>query len=304
MEIHVEKKGEIRILGLIGEMDMYTSSEFRENFNECYAEGIRKYIFDLSGLTYIDSTGIGTIIATFTSLRKQDGELYVSGVHGVVKRVIEFTKLNSFLPLVPDKKTALQKMVGEELPADLQRSGQQSGKPAVCSSNGLRGILQDDSHPLFEKKGMYHKDFNLDLKKVRYLSQIIVQKAPAVIREINLLEQQVSEIIKNAVRHGNRNNPNKKVKIWFSFDEKTAHLIVEDEGEGFREIDTWNDFYRKKQAAFESHDFEEMLKYVSFRTRESTEDDGGNALFAAVEFWNEGVVFNRSGNAVAVKRVY
>ncbi|MGC9312981.1 MAG: ATP-binding protein [Sediminispirochaetaceae bacterium] len=151
---------------------------------------------------------------------------------------------------------------------------------------------------------MYHKDFNLDLRKVRYLSQIIVQKAPAVIREINLLEQQVSEIIKNAVRHGNRNNPNKKVKIWFAFDEKTAHLIVEDEGEGFGEIDTWNDFYRKKQAAFESHDFEEMLKYVSFRTRESTEDDGGNALFAAVEFWNEGVVFNRRGNAVAVKRVY
>lgn len=299
MEIRFEKRGEVLIYKLIGEMDMYTSSEFREKFNEHYAEGTRKYIFDLSGLTYIDSTGIGTIIAAFTSLRKQNGELYISGVHGVVKRVIEFTKLNSFLPIVPDMNTALQKMTGQDI-----ATGQHSGNPAVNSSKGLRGIIQDDGHPLFEKKGMYHKDFNLDLKKVRYLSQIIVQKAPAVIREINLLEQQVSEIIKNAVRHGNRNNPNKKVKIWFSFDEKTAHLIVEDEGEGFREVDTWNDFYRKKQAAFESHDFEEMLKYVSFRTNESTEDDGGNALFAAVEFWNEGVVFNRRGNAVAVKRVY
>lgn len=299
MEIQVEKRGEVRILGLIGEMDMYTSYEFRENFNDYYAEGIRKYIFDLSGLTYIDSTGIGTIIATFTSLRKQNGELYVSGVHGVVKRVIEFTKLNSFLPLVPDKKTALQKMTGMDIPVD-----NEDVNLSAHPSSDLRGILQNDSHPLFEKKGMYHKDFNLDLKKVRYLSQIIVQKAPAVIREINLLEQQVSEIIKNAVRHGNKNNPNKKVKIWFSFDEKTAHLIVEDEGDGFLEIDTWNNFYRKKQAAFESHDFEEMLKYVSFRTKESTEDDGGNALFAAVEFWNEGVVFNRLGNAVAVKRVY
>jgi len=303
VEIQLEKQGSVSIIRLAGEMDMYTSSEFREKFNGEYEKGTRKFIFDLFSLSYIDSTGIGTIIATFTSLRKQKGELYITGVHGVVKRVIEFTKLHSFLPLLPDVETAVCKMGGAAVDLPVSPTGRPIGNNGGGQTD-LRGIMQNDHHPLFEKRGMYHKDFNLDLKKVRYLSQIIVQKAPPVIREINLLEQQISEILKNAVRHGNKNNPNKKVKIWFTFDEKTAHLIVEDEGDGFRDVEDWNDFYRKKQTAFESHDFEEMLKYVSYRTEESTEDDGGNALFAAVEFWNQGVIFNEKGNSVAVKRVY
>jgi hypothetical protein len=91
-------------------------------------------------------------------------------------------------------------------------------------------------------------------------------------------------------------------KIWFSFDRDHAHLIVEDEGEGFQQIDEWNRFYNKKQEAFERQDFEEMLQYATFRTPDSTESDGGNALFAAVEYWNDGVVFNSKGNAVAVRR--
>ena len=92
------------------------------------------------------------------------------------------------------------------------------------------------------------------------------------------------------------------VKIWFSFSNTHAHLIVEDEGPGFQEIEAWNDFYRKKIECYRNQDFEEMMKYLAFRTDGSDDTDGGNALFAAIEYWNEGVVFNESRNAVAVRR--
>lgn len=305
MEIEVETQQGVNIFKTKGEMDLYNSAEFRETFNHYFQQGHLDFIFDLTELSYIDSTGVGTIISTFTSVRKQKGQLYITGVNGVVRRVIDFTKLNGFLPIVESLHEAMEK-IGVE-PSNGNRAVSQAARtgaaPADTEEEG-GGLLQADSHPLFEKKGMYHKEFNLDLKKVRYLSQLIVQNAPSEIREINLLEQQISEIIKNAVRHGNRNNPNKKVKIWFAFDRSYAHLIVEDEGEGFKDIERWNDFYLKKQQAFASQDFEEMLKYISYRTADSNEDDGGNALCAAVEFWNEGVVFNSQGNAVAVKRVY
>ncbi|MDC7235613.1 MAG: ATP-binding protein [Spirochaetales bacterium] len=151
---------------------------------------------------------------------------------------------------------------------------------------------------------MYHKEFNLDLRRVRRLSQLILQKAPAEIREVNLLEQQVSEIIKNAVRHGNKNDPNKKIKVWFSFGSDHAHVIVKDEGSGFRNVDHWNRFYEKKMKAFAEKDFDTMMDYLSYRTENSTEADGGNALMAAVEFWNKGVVISDKGNTFAVRREY
>lgn len=168
-----------------------------------------------------------------------------------------------------------------------------------------KSILVDSDHPFFKnKEKMLYKEFNSDFKQIRYYTFLIVQKAPLRIKEINLLEQQISELIKNAVKHGNKNDKNKKVKVWYEFDENSAHLIIEDEGEGFTDLEKWNDFNKKRNECFKNKDFSEMEKYVSFKTEKSDSEDGGNALFAAVEYWNEGIVFNERKNAVAVKRKF
>ncbi len=43
---------------------------------------------------------------------------------------------------------------------------------------------------------------------------------------------------------------------------------------------------------------------MSYRTEKSDENDGGNAMFAAVEYWNEGVVFTSKGNTIAVGKKF
>lgn len=161
-------------------------------------------------------------------------------------------------------------------------------------------ILVNGSSPLFDREGLFFKEFPSDYRQVRFFSMLIAQKAPAEIKEINLLEQQISELIKNAVRHGNGKDPLKKIRIWASFSREHAHIIVEDEGAGFQRIEEWNDFNRKRNLCFANQNFEELEKYFSFRTVDSTEEDGGNALFAALEYWDGGIVFNETRNAVAV----
>jgi len=133
---------------------------------------------------------------------------------------------------------------------------------------------------------------------------LIVQSAPTEIRELNLLEQQISEVIKNAVKHGNRCDMNKKVTVWYSFSPAHAHLIVQDEGEGFKNLEEWNEFNRKRIECLRTQNFEDLANYVSFRTAASDEHDGGNALFAAVEYWNGGFVFNGKRNAVAMLKKF
>lgn len=133
---------------------------------------------------------------------------------------------------------------------------------------------------------------------------LVVQKAPAEIKEINLLEQQISELIKNAVKHGNKKDPAKKIRVWASFSKNHARVIVEDEGEGFKQVEQWNEFNMKRNHCFETGDFDEIEKYFSYRTENSTDEDGGNALFAAVEYWDGGVVFNNKKNAVAVLKEF
>lgn len=170
--------------------------------------------------------------------------------------------------------------------------------------SGIKEILIDQDNTLFERGKMFYKEFPGDFRQIRYFTLLIVQKAPPEIKEINLLEQQISELIKNAIKHGNRNNPAKRVKVWFSFDEASAHLVVEDEGEGFKWLEKWNEFNRKRSELFAAQSFEEMAEYISYRTDRSDEFDGGNALFAAVEYWDGGVVFNGKRNCVAVLKMF
>jgi hypothetical protein len=170
--------------------------------------------------------------------------------------------------------------------------------------NNYKEIITDENNALFDKRGMNYKEFASDFRQIRYYSMLISQKAPPEIREINLLEQQLSELIKNAIKHGNKNDINKKIKIWYSFGTNTARLIVEDEGDGFTDLDKWNDFNRKRTECFFNQNFALMSQYVSFRTEKSDDADGGNALFAALEYWNGGVVFNKKRNAVAVYKIF
>jgi hypothetical protein len=157
--------------------------------------------------------------------------------------------------------------------------------------------LIDDDSEWFSTKGMYYKEFPSLYNQIRAFALFIVQKAPESFKEVNLLEQQVSEIIKNAIKHGNRCVPSKKIKVWYDFAEKESQVkvIVQDEGSGFQNLETWNDFFDKRHQAFVNGDFEEMLKYAAFKTENSDEDDGGNALFAAVEYWNKCYGFNKNG---------
>ena len=164
-------------------------------------------------------------------------------------------------------------------------------------------MVVDENHILFNTHGMFYKEFPSDLRQVRFYTVFIVQRAPERFKEVNLLEQQLSEIIKNAIKHGNKGDLNKKVKVWYDFN-KRAKVIVEDEGEGFQNLDEWIAFNEERIKCFDEHDFENMEKYVAYLTPASDENDGGNALFAALEYWNGGMAWNQKKNKVAVVRFF
>jgi hypothetical protein len=158
--------------------------------------------------------------------------------------------------------------------------------------------------PLFSTEGLEYREFPSDFTKIRYYTLMLVSSAPFCIKETNLLEQQVSELIKNGIAHGNKNDPRKLLKVWYSFTHEEARLIVEDQGEGFNEIAEWNEFNKRRLEYLQKRNNGELMHYISFRSHDSDEKDGGNALFAALEYWNAGLVFNEKHNSVAAKKLF
>ncbi|MDR3124113.1 MAG: ATP-binding protein [Treponema sp.] len=166
-------------------------------------------------------------------------------------------------------------------------------------------IKVDKASPLFDKTGLEYQEFPSDYSQVRFYAMLVARSAPQEAGEINLLEQQISEIIKNAIKHGNKNDLTKKVRVWHKFTPDMAHLIVEDEGDGFKDLEKWNAFNRARNRQVYERNYDELGNYASFRGAACDESDGGgNALFAAVEYWNAGMVFNEKRNAVAMKKFF
>lgn len=287
----IEEPAHITVISLIGEMDLYSSNQLKDAVVNLWDEGHGRVIIDLSDLSYVDSSGVGVLLYVYSGSQKRGHEVYFAGAHGPVSRVLELTKLDGFLPLDPDIETAVRRFSAAE--------PEEEPKEAP-----IKQLLVNTESPLFDTKDMYHKSFNIDLGHVRRLANLIAQRAPSHLRDINILEQQISELIKNAVKHGNGNDKTKAVHIWFEFTDESARLIVQDEGTGFEELERWNEFYRKKIECYRNQDFEGMTKYLMFRTDKSSEHDGGNAMMAAVEYWDQGVVFNEERNAVAVMRSF
>jgi len=165
----------------------------------------------------------------------------------------------------------------------------------------VRKLIVDDRNELFDAQGMRYVEFPSDYARIREYAVAILEDCPSVFHEGNLLEQQLSEIIKNGIKHGNRSDPSKRLRLWYDL-RKRVRVIVEDEGEGFRDLDVWNDFYTRRQTALFNEDFDAFLDLASYRGPSSGPEDGGNSLIAALEYWNGGMIYNAKRNKVGVVR--
>lgn len=74
-------------------------------------EGIRRVVFDLSQVSYVDSTGIGIIAYCFGKISQQGGHAAVAGASGLVREVFRLTRLDNVITFYPDLPSACEGLV-------------------------------------------------------------------------------------------------------------------------------------------------------------------------------------------------
>lgn len=66
----------------------------------------KKLVFDMSGVTYIDSTGLGIVTFCSASVREAGGALHVAGASGIAEKLFHITKLDNIIGLYPTVEDA------------------------------------------------------------------------------------------------------------------------------------------------------------------------------------------------------
>ena len=60
-----------------------------------------RVVFDLTGLDYADSAGIGTFVACLTLIKKAGGEMRMAGVNARVGRLFQLTGIDQLMTVFP-----------------------------------------------------------------------------------------------------------------------------------------------------------------------------------------------------------
>lgn len=99
MEIQRKQVGDVVVLEISGEIDLYNAPTVKEKIREETEKGNINIVVSLDKVSYIDSSGIGVLISSLSNVKKVGGGLKLANVYASVRKVFELTKLTSFFEI-------------------------------------------------------------------------------------------------------------------------------------------------------------------------------------------------------------
>lgn len=108
MQFRKEQKGDITTIGISGKI---IGAPDVASINNIFAELVQdnqiNVVIDLSALEMINSSGLGSLIANMTSLKKKGGNLKFSNVSDNVLHVLKITRLDTVFDIYNSLDEAL-----------------------------------------------------------------------------------------------------------------------------------------------------------------------------------------------------
>jgi len=106
----IVKRG-VLIVQVEGEMDMHAAEQFRSSVDGgLETSGAKNIIFNLNGVTFIDSSGVGVILGRYKKVSILGGKLAAVNVKPQVARILEFSGLLRIMELFGSESEALDSL--------------------------------------------------------------------------------------------------------------------------------------------------------------------------------------------------
>lgn len=97
--IVTERHGQRSVLRLLGELDLSTRDLLEDAISRALRHGPRMLVLDLSGLGFMDCSGLRVLVRTHKLLADDQRQLFVAGSRPRVRRLIRLTGVDAYLRL-------------------------------------------------------------------------------------------------------------------------------------------------------------------------------------------------------------
>ena len=116
LEYKVRRSGDVTILDLSGRISIGEAMAFGPGsgqmlgnvIRDLAAKGQRKILLNLKDVKYVDSSGMGDMVRSLTSLRRQGGDLKLLSPATTVAEVLQITHLDRVFDIQNDESAAIR----------------------------------------------------------------------------------------------------------------------------------------------------------------------------------------------------
>lgn len=126
MKYTVDKQDHYALLKLEEEnLNSLIAPDLKSEFVFLRNEGVRNLIFNMSYLKYVDSSGLSAIL-TANRIWKDYGSFLITGIENDnIKKLIEISRLDTILKIIPTVQEAIDFVHMEEIERDLENDSEE-----------------------------------------------------------------------------------------------------------------------------------------------------------------------------------
>jgi anti-sigma B factor antagonist len=109
MTTSTREAGGVTVVDISGQIKLgEESAALRDMVCDLLSKGHKQILLNLGDVHYIDSSGLGTLVSAFTSVRKQGGELKLLNLTHKVRDLMQITKLYTVFDIMDDEAGAVK----------------------------------------------------------------------------------------------------------------------------------------------------------------------------------------------------
>lgn len=107
MEIIEERVDDVDLLTFKGRLESDSAKDVKEKINILTKENRIKIVMDMADVNFIDSSGLGSLVASLRSVNKLGGDIKIASLQDPVRVIFELTKLHRVFEIFDDKGSAV-----------------------------------------------------------------------------------------------------------------------------------------------------------------------------------------------------
>jgi anti-anti-sigma factor len=86
-----------------GIIDSAGGGQLRQDVSDRLESGVETILLDLTNISFMDSSGLGAMVATLQRVRSRGAKLYLCSLNDQIKIILELTKMDKIFDILPDR---------------------------------------------------------------------------------------------------------------------------------------------------------------------------------------------------------